>query len=385
MFDFSTFTPEQIEERMSALKAEISTADEARLAELNSELDAIEQRRAELVEIEARKVEERARVAEDNTLPVVKEIPQEERKKMDIKEFRNTKQYIDAFAEYIKTNDDTELRTLLSTNVEGGTIAVPDFVANEIKTAWDNEMLMSKVPTIEIAGNYEVMFEISGTDAVIHVEGSGAVAEEELVEGIAKIEPMSIKKWISISKTVMKLTGEAFLNYIYRELAHKIAKKAADTLVAKIAALPQVATATTPSAAKIELAPDVNTVDEAISYLSDEANNPIVIMNKRTKPAFKAAAKAAGYAVDPFEGCEVVFNNSLPAFSAATAGQVYMIVGDMSGAIKTTPDGDKVDYIFDELSRKKENLVEVLGEQLMGLGVVADKSFTLVAKPQANG
>lgn len=385
MFDFSTFTPEQIEERMSALKAEISTADEARLAELNSELDAIEQRRAELVEIEARKVEERARVAEDNTLPVVKEIPQEERKKMDIKEFRNTKQYIDAFAEYIKTNDDTELRTLLSTNVEGGTIAVPDFVANEIKTAWDNEMLMSKVLTIEIAGNYEVMFEISGTDAVIHVEGSGAVAEEELVEGIAKIEPMSIKKWISISKTVMKLTGEAFLNYIYRELAHKIAKKAADTLVAKIAALPQVATATTPSAAKIELAPDVNTVDEAISYLSDEANNPIVIMNKRTKPAFKAAAKAAGYAVDPFEGCEVVFNNSLPAFSAASAGQVYMIVGDMSGAIKTTPDGDKVDYIFDELSRKKENLVEVLGEQLMGLGVVADKSFTLVAKPQANG
>ena len=385
MFDFSTFTPDQIEERISALKTEISTADEARLSEINSELDAIEQRRAELVEIEARKVEERARVAEDNTLPVVKEIPQEERKKMDIKEFRNTKQYIDAFAEYIKTNDDTELRTLLSTNVEGGTIAVPDFVANEIKTAWDNEMLMSKVPTIEIAGNYEVMFEISGTDAVIHVEGSGAVAEEELVEGIAKIEPMSIKKWISISKTVMKLTGEAFLNYIYRELAHKIAKKAADTLVAKIAALPQVATATTPSAAKIELAPDVNTVDEAISYLSDEANNPIVIMNKRTKPAFKAAAKAAGYAVDPFEGCEVVFNNSLPAFSAATAGQVYMIVGDMSGAIKTTPDGDKVDYIFDELSRKKENLVEVLGEQLMGLGVVADKSFTLVAKPQANG
>lgn len=385
MLDFSTFTPEQIEERMTALKAEISTADEARLAELNSELDAIEQRRAELVEIEARKVEERARVAEDNTLPVVKEIPQEERKRMDIKEFRNTKQYIDAFAEYIKTNDDTELRTLLSTNVEGGTIAVPDFVANEIKTAWDNEMLMSKVPTIEIAGNYEVMFEISGTDAVIHVEGSGAVAEEELVEGIAKIEPISIKKWISISKTVMKLTGEAFLNYIYRELAHKIAKKAADTLVAKIAALPQVATATTPSAAKIELAPDVNTVDEAISYLSDEANNPIVIMNKRTKPAFKAAAKAAGYAVDPFEGCEIVFNNSLPAYSAATAGQVYMIVGDMSGAIKTTPDGDKVDYIFDELSRKKENLVEVLGEQLMGLGVVADKSFTLVAKPQANG
>ncbi|MCQ2369385.1 MAG: phage major capsid protein [Paludibacteraceae bacterium] len=385
MFDYSTFTPDQIEERINALKSEISTADEARLSEINGELEAIEARRNELIEIEARKVEERKKVAEDLTLPIIEEMPQEERKMVDIKEFRNSKEYVNAFAEYIKTNDDTELRTLLSTNVEGGTIAVPDFVADEIKTAWDNEMLMAKVPTIAISGNYEVMFEISGTDAVIHVEGSGAVAEEELVEGIAKIEPISIKKWISISKTVMKLTGEAFLNYIYRELAHKIAKKAADTLVAKIAALPQVATATTPSAAKIELAPDVNTVGEAISYLSDEANNPVVIMNKRTKPAFIAAAKAAGYALDPFDNCEVIYNNSLPAFSAATAGEVYMIVGDLNGAVKTTPDGDSVDYIFDELSRKKENLVEVLGEQLMGLGVVADKSFTLVAKPQANG
>lgn len=385
MFDYSTLTPDQIEERVSALKSEISTADEARLAEINDELEAIESRRKELLEIEARKVEERKKVAEDLTLPIIEETPQEARKMVDIKEFRNSKQYIDAFAEYIKTNDDTELRTLLSTNVEGGTIAVPDFVANEIRTAWDNEMLMAKVPSIDVVGNYSVMFEISGTDAVIHVEGSGAVAEEELIEGIAKIEPESIKKWISVSKTVMKLTGEAFLNYIYRELAHKIAKKAADTLVAKIAALPQVATATSPSAAKLELAPDVNTVGEAISYLSDEANNPIVIMNKRTKPAFIAAAKAAGYALDPFDNCEVVYNNSLPAFSAATAGQVYMIVGDMSGTVKTTPGGDNVDFIFDELSRKKENLVEVLGEQLVGLGVVADKSFTLVAKPQANG
>lgn len=385
MFDYSTFTPDQIEERISALKSEISTADETRLSEINGELEAIEARRNELIEIEARKVEERKKVAEDLTLPIIEEMPQEERKMVDIKEFRNSKEYVNAFAEYIKTNDDTELRTLLSTNVEGGTIAVPDFVANEIKTAWDNEMLMAKVPTIAISGNYEVMFEISGSDAVIHVEGSGAVAEEELVEGIAKIEPISIKKWISISKTVMKLTGEAFLNYIYRELAHKIAKKAADTLVAKIKVLPQVATSTTPSAAKIELAPDVNTVGEAISYLSDEANNPVVIMNKRTKPAFIAAAKAAGYALDPFDNCEVIYNNSLPAFSAATAGEVYMIVGDLNGAVKTTPDGDSVDYIFDELSRKKENLVEVLGEQLMGLGVVADKSFTLVAKPQANG
>lgn len=109
MFDYSTFTPDQIEERISALKSEISTADEARLSEINGELEAIEARRNELIEIEARKVEERKKVAEDLTLPIIEEMPQEERKMVDIKEFRNSEKYVSAYAEYIKTGDDPRL------------------------------------------------------------------------------------------------------------------------------------------------------------------------------------------------------------------------------------------------------------------------------------
>lgn len=378
--EIATMTFEEIEARVSAIKAEME-ADGADLDALTAEVDALEARKNELTaEVEKRNaLASKLATGEEGT--TVKTFPQEGRK-MEMKEFRNSKQYIDAYAEYVKSGNDEELRALLTENVEGGTIAVPDFVYDIVKTAWDKNEIMSLVEKAEIAGNLKINFEISGTDAVIHTEGTGAVAEEELVEGIVTLTPSFVKKWISISDEVMAMRGQKFLDYIYRELSHKIVKKMADQLVTIIAALPQVATSTTPSAAKITSAPAIGTVAEAIGNLSDEASNPVIIMNKLTWSAFKAVQYANNYAVDPFEGLQVKYNNALPAYSAATAGQVYMIVGDLGqGALANFPEGDSIRFTFDELSRKKEDLVEVLGKEYVALGVVACKAFTLVAKP----
>lgn len=379
--EISTMNFEEIEARISQIKEELN-APEADIDALTTEVDALEARKAELTA----EVEERnalaAKIASGEDAVIVKNFDQEERKTMDIKELRNSQKYIDAYAEMIKTGKEEEVRALLSENAVDGTIAVPNLVYDAVKTAWDENDIMSLVTKTELAGNLKVNFEISGTDAVVHTEGSGAVAEEELVEGIVTIIPAFVKKWIAISDEVMAMRGQAFLNYIYNELTHKIVKKLADQLVALIAALPQVATATTPDAAKITSAPAMATVAEAIANLSDEASNPVIIMNKLTYSAFKAVQYGNNYGVDPFEGLAVKFNNTLPAYSAASAGQVYMIVGDLGqGAIANFPEGEGIRFTFDELSRKKEDLVEVLGKEFVGLGVVASKAFTLVAKP----
>jgi HK97 family phage major capsid protein len=242
---------------------------------------------------------------------------------------------------------------------------------------------MSLVTKTELKGNLKVNFEISGGEATIHTEGSGAVDEEELVEGIVTIVPAFVKKWKSFSDEVMSMRGEAFIQYIYDELAYRIVKKMADALIGQIAGLPQTATDTSVSANKITSAPAVGTVAEALGQLSDEATNPVVVMNKATWSKFKAVQYANGYSVDPFEGFDVHFNNSLPVYDTATTGQVYAIVGDFGeGAIANFPNGESIQYTFDELSRKKEDLVEVLGKVYVGLGVVADKAFTLIAKPE---
>jgi hypothetical protein len=105
-------------------------------------------------------------------------------------------------------------------------------------------------------------------------------------------------------------------------------------------------------------------------------------MNKATWAAFKAAQYANGFNVDPFEGFAVHFNNSLPAYADASEDDVYAIVGDFGeGAIANFPNGESIEYTFDELTRKKEDLVEVLGKVYVATAPVADKAFALITKP----
>ena len=61
-----------------------------------------------------------------------------------VEEYRNSKEYINAFADYIKTGKADECRALLTTNVgDAGEIAVPDFVYNIIKTDWTKSQIMA--------------------------------------------------------------------------------------------------------------------------------------------------------------------------------------------------------------------------------------------------
>ena len=133
----------------------------------------------------------------------------------DNKEIRNSKEYIDAYAEYLKNGDDTECRGLLTENATNGTVPVPEIVYDIVKTAWDREGITRRVRKAYVKGNLKVGFEISGTDAAVHTEGGDPVAEETLVLGVVELIPQSIKKWISISDEVMDMRGEAFLRYIY--------------------------------------------------------------------------------------------------------------------------------------------------------------------------
>ena len=371
-----------IEARKAEMKTEIEqAADSAALDAIEAEKAIIEERIAQL-NAEAEKAKRKADMAaviggKGKTIA-----KQEERTMNDIKEYRNSKEYVELYADYMKSHDDTEIRAaLLSTNATGGTIPVPDFVYDIVKTAWDRNEIMRLVPRENLPGNLKVSFEISGSDAVIHTEGSGAVSEEDLVEGVVTLIPEYAKKWKSFSKTVYALRGEAFVRYIYDEIAYRVFKKVADTLIGKIAALPQTATSTKPSAAKISGAPAVGLVAEAIGNLSDEATNPVVVMNKATWSAFKTAYYQGNFPADPFEGFAVHFNNSLPAYSTASSGAVYAIVGDFrQGTLANYPNGDEIEFTFDTISRKKENLVEVLGELLVAAEPVADKAFTLIAK-----
>ena len=381
---------EEIEARKLELREEIESAEDTeKVEELNEEVEALKEEEEQLEEHE--KEEKTAEELEEKKVSA-KEIVKEERKTMEMKEFRNTKEYIEAYAEYIKSNDDKELKSLITTNGyatgNSATIEVPDMVYDIVKTAWEREDLLARVRRLAVKGNLKVQFEVSGDAAVKHQEGYGTVTEESLVLGVVSLTPVSFKKWISISDEALDLRGEAFLNYIYDEITYRIAKKIANELVGIIAALPTSLSANDDgvydkvSANKITKAPAVGTIAEAIANLSDETRDITVVMNKLTYAAFKEAQYSNGYAVDPFEGATVVFNNTLPAYSSASANAVYCIVGDFNhGALINTPNGDGIELKFDDTTLMTSDLVRILGRRFAGVNAVADKSFCNIAKP----
>lgn len=368
---------------------ELMKSDDANIDELKNEVDELEARKAEIIkEAEARKAEI------DNVVKdaeVVEEFNKEEvRQKMELKELRNTKEYQKAYAEYVLSGykNDTELRKVLTANAADDNVGqndttypVPELLMQKVQTAWDNDEIMSRITKTYLKGNVKIGFEISGTDAVIHAEGSAAPAEEKLVLGTVSLIPNTFKKWIRVSTEQYEMGGEIFMDYIYDEIAYRIVKKMASEVINVIKNSPATSSDTAPAVAVLTQALGAGTIVSAEALLSDEATDVVAIMNRATWGALKALQITSGTNVgDVFDGKTVLFNNDLPAYVDATANQTYMIVGDLKAVQGNYPNGDEIKFVFDEKSEAEADLVKIVGRLYGALGVIRPNAFTQVKK-----
>ena len=368
--EIMALSAEEVEERAASIMSEMESED-ADLDALQAEAEAIEERRAAII------IEKRKQAAEA-VLKGAGEVIEErkEETKMTLTEIRKSTEYVDAFAKYIKTGDATEVRSLLTENVSGGTIPVPEIVDNIIKTAWEKDEIMSRVRKTNLKGNVKIGVETAATAAGIHTEGvksgTGFVSEEELTITIVEMVPQTIKKWITFSDEILDMNGETFLDYIYDEITHRIIKKAADMVVADIIASAQ-SGAPVPSATIESSGPD--DVVKAISKLADEASNPVVIINKAYYGEIRSQVLLqANYAFDPFDGLPVLFNDTLATPSDQTGN--FMIVGDLENGYRANfPNGFEPTFKYDDLSLAEMDLVKVVGRLPMGHAVIAPNHF----------
>ena len=390
MKEIKDMTIEELDARSAEIVAEVENPEttEERLKELEGVSIEIEAKKDELRTAAAEAKEVREAVAEDKVVVEErKEVIKEERK-MTNKEVCASAEYREAFKNYVMTGKDAECRALLTENVGTGVVPVPEIVYDIIKNAWEKEGIMSLVKKSYLKGNLKVGFEISADGAVVHTEGANAPTEEKLVLGIVELIPASIKKWITISDEVIDMDAGSFLQYVYDEVAYQIAKKAADTLIAKIEACGTVSTNTPSVNVGVPVVEadsiTLGLVASAIGKLSDQAANPVIIMNKATWSAFKAVQYAASVPVDPFEGLPVVFNNTIEAFSAATTGVTYAIVGDLGeGAIANFPAGEEITLKYDDTSLAEKDLVKIVGREYVALGVIGPDCFVKITKASA--
>ena len=373
--DFKEMSVEELETRRAAIATEVD-AEGADLDALEAEARAIKEELENRKAAEAKKAEIRANVAAGKG-EVIDKVTEERTEMPTNAEIRNTHEYNVAYANYIKTGDDKECRALLTENVSG-TVPVAAYVEGRVRTAWDREGITSRVRKTFLKGNVKIGYEISATGAIVHTEAANsAVTEETLTLGIINLVPQSIKKWISVSDEVYDLAGEEFLDYIYDELTYRIAKKLADAIIADIEACGTASTGSLPAVPKVvSTTVTLGLVAQALAELSDEATDPVIIMNKQTWGAFKAAQADGNYGYDPFEGLPVLFNDTISAFSAATTGVTYAIVGDLGmGAQANFPNGQEIEIKFDDKTKMEYDLIRILGREYVGHAVVAPKAF----------
>lgn len=380
---------DEINVRLSAIAQEME-AEGADLDALTAEVTELQTRKKELAAAETARQELRNKIAAGTaeTEPVAEiEYNTLEVRDMDEKEIRNSAAYIEAYANAFKNKDDkfTECRALLTENATGGTVPVPDMVYEIVKNAWQRNGIVSRVRRLAVQGNIKVSFEISATGAVVHTEGGDPVTEETLILGVITIVPQSVKKFINISDEVVDMRGDAFLRYIYDEITYQIAKKIQALIIAAIEACGTVSTnvGTTSVAVPVVSTSSIalGTIASAIGELSDVASDPIVVMNKQTWSAFKAVQASGNYGYDPFEGLTVEFDNSIKSFAAASSGDTFAYVGDFAeGALLTTPAGDDVTIKYDDTTLATNDLVRIIGRQMVGIGIVGPNCFVKLQK-----
>lgn len=374
---------EALNQRVADIKVEMESED-SDIEALSAEVDAIEQRQMELKTAAKEAAEKRAAVAADQMAEVIEERKEEDIKMTDM-EMRNTPEYGKAFVKGLLTDDFTEARSLLTENVNGGSVPVPEILENEIKNAWEEAQFLQFAKRTTYKGNVKVGFEASATGASVHVEGANAPDEETLVWGTVELKAESIKKWITVSDEALEGTTIDTLGEIYKEVAQRIVEKADEIAIGKIIAAPETTSAANGPGVPVSEVSAIaaDTIVNAVALLSGKAKDLRIVMNRQTKAAFEAVALGLSYGADIYDGLKdrIIFSDALKSFSAASADDTFVIIGDIGYGFQANfPAGNDVKIKVDDLSLAEKDLVKIVGRQYVGMGVVAPKAFVKINK-----
>jgi len=387
--EFNTYeSVDEIETRFAEIETELANED-ANIEELNAEFEGLKTRKAE-IEAESKKAILRAAIQGEGKDVTNEFVPKEDiTMSKTMAELRSSNEYVEAYANDLKEafrsgkTSFAECRAAITTEgcANGNAIIpVPQIVEDIIGTAWEKDGITQRVKKSYIKGTVRIGVEIEADDAVVHTEGAAAPSAENLVIAVVSLTPETIKKWVQVSDEVLDMTGEAFLRYIYDELTYRIAKKAADRLLKKITTCGTVSTNSGTTNIAVAAITTTNItqglIASALGMLNDEAANPVVIMNKQTWSAFKSVQYAGNFSVDPFEGLDVVFNNSLATWAEATTGVPFAIVGDLGyGAQMNFPNGEDIKIKYDDLDDAEADLVKIVGRLPVASGVIRENAF----------
>lgn len=378
--EIKDMTTQDIEVRSAEIEKEIAEGGD--VEKLSAEVEALEERKAQ---IEKEAEERKALLNEVAKTSHEVEPLRKEKETMTMEEFRNSKEYIDAYARYIKTGDDRECRTLMTQNIGiNGTLPVPCFVDDILHEQLRSE-IVDGFRKMRAKGNVFVPVEMNAPAAAIHTEGGAAVEEEGLVIKPVRLTPITYKKWVGISDEALDvelMDSRSYLEYVYDEIARGIMKARENYF------LNAVLTSTTGNAALSNIitinAGSESAVDfvNARARLSSDARDLVAIMSPNVYAKYRRLQLSAQYPFDIFDGMKVIIRYIASPNSEDNTGIDYAVVGDLRGYMENLPNGEEIQFKKDDHTLMTSDIVRVLGRLPASVGVVGCHYFTYISYAQ---
>jgi HK97 family phage major capsid protein len=360
---------------------------------LQSEYEKVIARREELRTIENEQVGLASAV---NSLKIASRVS------MTSDDVYSSRSYALAWTKYVRTGDDAEVRQLISTvDSSAGEIVTPKILVNRIEEVMRTGGRILNLCRLEqFEGMTEHPVSVESSDPDWHKETGGAPKGDKSLKMVSvKIDPEFIADVLPITKKFEALSLSAFWEWLKAELPDALKRRIDTAILLGVQdgteGIRGIITNVDPIFVKQVDGGiiDFNVVNEAVGELADGVvDNITVVMNRKT--FFKNIRGLKGADGHPIwtssadeekakfflSGFPVTFSSKLPAFDVATDNAPYMIVGDFKAMLLNFPKGMTPRVTRDELTRKKDNIVEYLPEILVGGNITRPGSFVVVRK-----
>lgn len=360
------------------------------VGELEGEAEKIDEEVKGLQETQAKLAEQESRMSlikNVETVEVEARTAALETDKYDTPEYRK------AWVEAIRTGKGEELRAW-GTDMENAPI--PTLMQGYVETAWEKYGKFSQIVNKSyVKGYFAIPLEVEADSAVWHDENGAAVTPENLTLGQVLLAPKMIKKVIEITDEMMAMVPEEFMRYVADELVYRVVLVLDNAIIS--------GTLDTNGKGVAGIVNNANTlsVDSALTFNAINAvvaqlvtfDNLTIAMNPQTffnnymgltdlqgRPIYQIATDNTGKPQYMINGIRVEFTQALKSYDAASAGDVWAVVGDFRGYRLNLPEGDNVITLFDPYTKADSDVARMIGRIYAAGNVARLKHFGQLKK-----
>lgn len=221
-------TLKEIETRFEEIEKELEREDitTAEVENLTDEVATLEEERKEIISKAEKRQETLNKVLEMRT----KEDTYEERKENgNMKEERKIlaeQEYRTAFLKNLqgKKLTEKEERALTTATESVGAVIPTQTQDLIIEKVFQQAPLLSEIELLRVEGNVTFAVETDATEANVHIEGATINEDGDVLIPVT-LTSYEINKYITISKSVSKMSVDAFENWLVNMISKRIARK----------------------------------------------------------------------------------------------------------------------------------------------------------------